>query len=128
MHPPVQFSNATTIGVLNPDKLAEQVQNIALETSNYDGAGGLDVQPDTSQHRSTFGDLQQLSTSQVGIQGSDHFIPARNQSCRCALALCFLESSQEGHGKQVSKNGLSFFSHGTMGNDMPRSIFSKDKT
>ncbi|KAL5181249.1 La-related protein 1C [Glycine soja] len=78
MHPPVQFSNATTIGVLNPDKLAEQVQNIALETSNYDGAGGLDVQPDTSQHRSTFGDLQQLSTSQVGIQGSDHFIPARN--------------------------------------------------
>ncbi|KAG5145064.1 hypothetical protein JHK84_030607 [Glycine max] len=73
MHPPVQFSNATTIGVLNPDMLAEQVHNIALETSDYDGAGGPDVLPDTSRHRSTFRDLQ-LSTSegpgpgQVGIQ------------------------------------------------------------
>ncbi|TKY70303.1 La-related protein 1B [Spatholobus suberectus] len=85
MPPPVQFSNATTLGVLNPDMLAEQVHNIALETSNYDGAGGLDVLPDTSQHRSTFADLRsplQLPTSegtgQVGIRGSDHSISARN--------------------------------------------------
>ncbi|KAK7406855.1 hypothetical protein VNO78_08489 [Psophocarpus tetragonolobus] len=80
MPPPVQFSN-----VLNPDMLAEQVHNIALETTNCDVAGGLEVLPD-SQHRSTFGNpnsLLQLSTSegstvQVGIQGPDHSIPARN--------------------------------------------------
>lgn len=64
MPSPIQFSNAT------PDMLAEQVHNIALEPSNYDGA---------------FGDLSsplQLSnregTGQVGIQGSDHSISARN--------------------------------------------------
>ncbi|KAL2348642.1 hypothetical protein Fmac_002642 [Flemingia macrophylla] len=80
---PVQFSNATTLGVFNPDMLAEQVNNIALETSNYDGAGGLNALPDTSPHRSAFEDLSgplQLSTSegtgQVGIQGSDHSISA----------------------------------------------------
>jgi len=84
--PPVQFSNATTPGESNPDILAEQVHNIALETSNYDGPGALEVLHDTSQqHRSTFGDLSsplQLSTGegtgQVGIQGSLHSIPARN--------------------------------------------------
>ncbi|KAK7307462.1 hypothetical protein VNO77_40554 [Canavalia gladiata] len=85
MPPSVQFPNATTPGVLNSDMLADQVHNIALETTNYDGAGGLDVLPDTSQHRSAYGDLSsplQLSTAegtgQVGIQGSDHSISARN--------------------------------------------------
>ncbi|CAJ1930507.1 unnamed protein product [Sphenostylis stenocarpa] len=65
MPPPVQFPNATTLG--EPDMLAEHVHNIALETSNYDGAGGLDFLSDTSQRRSTFGDLSsplQLSTSE----------------------------------------------------------------
>ncbi|XP_061367725.1 la-related protein 1C [Gastrolobium bilobum] len=86
--PPVQFSNVTgsqTLGVLNPDMLAEQVRHVKLVTTDYDGAGGLDVLSDDSQHRSAFGDLNnslQLSTSegtgQVGIQGSDHFISARN--------------------------------------------------
>ncbi|XP_027360635.1 la-related protein 1C-like [Abrus precatorius] len=83
MHP--VLPNATNLGVLNPDMLAEQVHNIALETTNYDGAGALDVLPDTSQHRSAFGDLSsplQLSTSegtgQVGMEGSDHSISARN--------------------------------------------------
>ncbi|XP_020216475.1 la-related protein 1C [Cajanus cajan] len=67
MAPPIQFSNATTLGVLNPDMLAEQMHNIALETSNFDGAGGLDPLSDTSQHSSTFGDLSnplQHSTSE----------------------------------------------------------------
>ncbi|RDX70488.1 La-related protein 1C, partial [Mucuna pruriens] len=84
MPPPVKFSKSTTLGVLNPDTLAEQVHNIALETSTYDGAGGLDVLPDISQRRSTFGDFSsplQLSTSdgtgQFGIQGSDYSISAR---------------------------------------------------
>lgn len=83
--PPVQFSNVPIPEESNPDMLAEQVHNIALETSNYDGPGGLEGLPDTSQHRSTFGDLSsplQLSTGegtgQVGIQGSHHSIPARN--------------------------------------------------
>ncbi|XP_047166672.1 la-related protein 1C-like [Vigna umbellata] len=83
--PPVQFSNVPTPEESNPDMLAEQVHNIALETSNYDGPGGVEVLPDTSQHRSTFGDLSsplKLSigegTGQVGIQGSHHSIPARN--------------------------------------------------
>lgn len=67
MAPPIQFSNATTLGVLNPDMLAEQMHNFALETSNFDGAGGLDPLSDTSQHSSTFGDLSnplQHSTSE----------------------------------------------------------------
>ncbi|KAK7252990.1 hypothetical protein RIF29_37337 [Crotalaria pallida] len=72
-------------GMLNLDMLAEQVQNIALETTNYEGLEGLDVLPNASQHRASFGDLNlplQLSTSEgtgpVGIQGSDHSISARN--------------------------------------------------
>lgn len=86
--PPVQFPNVTgsqTLGVLNHDMLVEQVQSISLETTNNDGVRGLDVLPDASQHRLSFGDLNsplQLSTSegtgQVGIQGSDHSISARN--------------------------------------------------
>ncbi|KAJ1403907.1 Winged helix-like DNA-binding domain superfamily [Sesbania bispinosa] len=85
MPPSVQYSNVPTLGVLNHDMLAEQVQNIALETNSYDGAAGLDVLPDASQNRPAFGDLNSpspLSTSestgQVGIHGSDHSISARN--------------------------------------------------
>ncbi|ESW28188.1 hypothetical protein PHAVU_003G266200 [Phaseolus vulgaris] len=76
--PPAQLPNSRgsqTIG-----QLAEQVQNITLETTNNDDAGVLDV----SQNR-PFGDLngQYLlstgeSTGQVGIQVSDHSISARN--------------------------------------------------
>ncbi|XP_020202770.1 la-related protein 1C [Cajanus cajan] len=63
-------------------QLAEQVQSIALETTNNDDAGVLDA---ASQNR-PFGDLNSqymLSTSegtgsQVGIQVSDHSISARN--------------------------------------------------
>lgn len=59
--------------------LADQVQNIALGTTNNNGAGGLDV----SQNR-PFGELNSQfliptgeGTSQVGIQVSDHSISAR---------------------------------------------------
>ncbi|KAK7309381.1 hypothetical protein RJT34_06054 [Clitoria ternatea] len=77
MPPPVQPSNAGSFGLLNPDMLAEKMQNIAMEATSCDGAGGIDVLPDTSQHRSAFGDLsnplQPSSASQgmghVGIQG-----------------------------------------------------------
>lgn len=65
-------------GALNHEVLAEQVNNIALETTNYDRAGGLDVLPENSQHNPAFGDLNspiQLSTSecagQLGVRGSD---------------------------------------------------------
>jgi len=37
--------------------VAEEVDNIGVETTNYNGLGGLEVLPDTSQHRSTFGNL-----------------------------------------------------------------------
>jgi len=76
--PPAQLPNSRgsqTIG-----QLAEQVQNITLETTNNDDTGVLDV----SQNR-PFGELngQYLlstgeSTGQVGIQVSDHSISARN--------------------------------------------------
>ncbi|KAK7346319.1 hypothetical protein VNO80_20835 [Phaseolus coccineus] len=76
--PPAQLPNSRgsqTIG-----QLAEQVQNITLETTNNDDAGVIDV----SQNR-PFGELngQYLlstgeSTGQVGIQVSDHSISARN--------------------------------------------------
>ncbi|TKY58306.1 La-related protein 1C [Spatholobus suberectus] len=75
--PPGQLPNVrgSQIG-----QLAEQVQSIALETTNNDDAGVLDA----SQNR-PFGDLNSqylLSTSegtgQVGIQVSDHSISARN--------------------------------------------------
>ncbi|XP_019423396.1 PREDICTED: la-related protein 1C-like isoform X2 [Lupinus angustifolius] len=88
MPPPVQLPNVTesqTLGTSNHDMLAEQVQNIALESPNYDGVGGLDVVHDASQHRPSFGNLNnplQFSTTegsgQVGVQGSDHSISARN--------------------------------------------------
>ncbi|KAK7360253.1 hypothetical protein VNO77_02236 [Canavalia gladiata] len=76
--PHVQFPNFTRSQTTG--QLAEQVQSIALETTNNDDAGGLDV----SQNRS-FGDLNSQyllsaseGTGQVGIQVSDHSISARN--------------------------------------------------
>ncbi|MCI04448.1 ATP synthase A subunit, partial [Trifolium medium] len=84
--PPVQFTNVQTHhGVLNHDVLAEQVHNIALEKTIYDGAGGPVVVPDNAEHKPAFGDLStplHLSTSestgQVGLHGSDHSISMRN--------------------------------------------------
>lgn len=83
--PSPQFPNVTSHGVLNHDKLAEQLHNISLETTNYDIPGRLGVLSDNSQHGPVFGDLNnpmQLSTSesagQVGFHGSDHSISARN--------------------------------------------------
>ncbi|KAK7271688.1 hypothetical protein RJT34_27788 [Clitoria ternatea] len=82
--PRVQVPNAASLGLSDPDTLTEKVHNINLEATSYDGAG-LDVLCDASQHRSTFGDLSRplpLSTSegtgQVGIQGTNHSILARN--------------------------------------------------
>jgi len=83
MPPPVQFPNVTSPEVINHDMLAEQMHNIALETTIYDGAGGP-VLPDNSEHTPAFGDLStlQLSTSeitgQVDIHGSDYSTSRRN--------------------------------------------------
>ncbi|XP_045814242.1 la-related protein 1C-like [Trifolium pratense] len=83
--PPVQFTNVQTHRVLNHDVLAEQVHNIALEKTIYDGAGGPVVVPNNAEHKPAFGDLNtplHLSTSestgQVGLHGSDHSISMRN--------------------------------------------------
>ncbi|XP_061358984.1 la-related protein 1C-like [Gastrolobium bilobum] len=54
-------------------QLAEQVQSIALETTNKDGAGGLDVSQNSQLLFST-----KEGTAQVGIQVSDNSISARN--------------------------------------------------
>ncbi|KAE9596564.1 putative winged helix-turn-helix DNA-binding domain-containing protein [Lupinus albus] len=88
MPPSVQLPNDTgsqTLETLNHDVLAEQVQNIALESTNYDGVGGLDAVHDASQHRPSLGNLNnplQFPTrevsGQVGNQDSDHSISARN--------------------------------------------------
>lgn len=85
MPSPVQFPNVTSPEVLNQDMLAEQMHNIALETTIYDGAGGPVVLPDNSEHTPAFGDLStplQLSTSeitgQVDIHGSDFSTSRRN--------------------------------------------------
>ncbi|CAL0314489.1 unnamed protein product [Lupinus luteus] len=82
MPPSVQLPNVTgsqTLGTLNHDMLAKQVQNIALESSNYDGVGGLDAVHDASSH---LNNPLQFSTregsGELGIQGSDHSISARN--------------------------------------------------
>jgi la-related protein 1 len=71
--------------VLNHDVLAEQVHNIALETTIYEGAGGPVVVPDNSEHKPAFGDFStplhlspRESTGQVGPHGSDHSISMRN--------------------------------------------------
>ncbi|BAT75350.1 hypothetical protein LR48_Vigan01g174200 [Vigna angularis] len=76
--PPAQLPNSR--GSQTVGQLAEQVQNITLETTINDDTGVLDV----SQNR-PFGELngQYLlstgeSTGQVGIQVSDHSISARN--------------------------------------------------
>ncbi|XP_019424139.1 PREDICTED: la-related protein 1B-like isoform X2 [Lupinus angustifolius] len=75
---PVQPANVT--GSETIEKLADQVQNIALETTNNAAAGGLDV-----SHNRPNGDLncQFLHSSgegnsQAGIQVSDKSISARN--------------------------------------------------
>ncbi|CAL0331933.1 unnamed protein product [Lupinus luteus] len=50
--PSVQLPNVTasqTLGTLYHDMLAEQVQSIDLESTNYDGVGGLHVMHDASQ-------------------------------------------------------------------------------
>ncbi|XP_014510226.1 la-related protein 1C [Vigna radiata var. radiata] len=76
--PPAQLPNSR--GSQTVGQLAEQVQNITLETTMNDDTGVLDVSQD-----SPFGELngQYLlstseSTGQVGIQVSDHSISARN--------------------------------------------------
>lgn len=75
--PPDQLPNFRGSGTTG--QLAEQVQSIALETTNND-VGVLDA----SQIR-PFGDLNSQylistseATAQVGIQVSDHSISARN--------------------------------------------------
>ncbi|KAK7376146.1 hypothetical protein VNO78_35000 [Psophocarpus tetragonolobus] len=76
--PPSQVPNVRGSQIIG--QLAEQVQSIALDTTNNDDAGVLDV----SQNRS-FGDLNSQyllstgeGTGQVGMQVSDHTISARN--------------------------------------------------
>ncbi|KAE9597898.1 putative winged helix-turn-helix DNA-binding domain-containing protein [Lupinus albus] len=75
---PVQSANVA--GHETIEKLPDQVQNIALETTNNDGAGGLDV----SHYRhnvdlnSQFLHSSSDSNSQAGIQVSDNSISARN--------------------------------------------------
>ncbi|XP_028776620.1 la-related protein 1C isoform X2 [Neltuma alba] len=78
------------MGSQSPGKVSHDmllaVRNISLDhkTSN-DAVGQLDIPSDASQNKSSFGDLNnqlQLSTAEgtneVGIQGSDHSIYARN--------------------------------------------------
>lgn len=84
VHPP-DVLGSQSLGQFGQDMLLA-VQNISLENTTGDhGAGRLDVPSDTSQNESSFGDLNnrlQLSTveaiGEVGIQGSDHTLSARN--------------------------------------------------
>ncbi|KAK7250830.1 hypothetical protein RIF29_33545 [Crotalaria pallida] len=72
---PSNNTGSQTIG-----KLADQVQNVALETVNNDGTGGLDVLQNRldGDLNSWFPHSSSEGTGQVGIQISDHSISARN--------------------------------------------------